>query len=110
MDQIPLWIKIAYTLFICVLVPVYWVQYGPGNFLWFSDIALFVTAAALWLETRRINTRATAYNTLDYMHARHLHSVVICSSDFHLYRTVRSFRESGKYHIKANPDGSETDI
>lgn len=51
MDQIALWIKIAYTLFICVLVPVYWVQYGPGNFLWFSDIALFVTAAALWLES-----------------------------------------------------------
>jgi hypothetical protein len=50
-DQIALWIKIVYTLFICVLVPVYWVHYGPSNFLWFSDIALFVTAAALWLES-----------------------------------------------------------
>lgn len=50
-DQIALWLKIVYTLFICVIVPVYWVQYGPGNFLWFSDIALFVTAAALWLES-----------------------------------------------------------
>ena len=48
---LPLWLKIAYTLFICVLVPVYWKQYGPGNFLWFSDLALFVTAAALWLES-----------------------------------------------------------
>jgi hypothetical protein len=47
----PLWIKISYTLFICILVPVYWKQYGPGNFLWFSDLALFVTAAALWLES-----------------------------------------------------------
>ena len=46
-----LWLKIVYTLFICVLVPVYWVRYGPGNFLWFSDIALFTTAAALWLES-----------------------------------------------------------
>ena len=46
----PEWLKIVYTLFICVLVPVYWIQYGPGNFLWFSDIALFLTAAALWLE------------------------------------------------------------
>src|SRR6185295_1816403 len=36
---------------ICVLVPVYVVQYGPGNFLWFSDIALLATAAALWLES-----------------------------------------------------------
>ena len=46
-----LWLKIVYTLFICVLVPVYWVRYGPGNFLWFSDIALLTTAAALWLES-----------------------------------------------------------
>jgi hypothetical protein len=50
-DQIPLWLKIACTLFICILVPVYWIQYGPGNFLWFSDIALFVTTANLWLES-----------------------------------------------------------
>lgn len=49
--QIPLWIKVSYTLFLCVLVPVYWVQYGPKNFLWFSDIALLTTAAALWLES-----------------------------------------------------------
>lgn len=47
----PLWLKISYTLFICILVPVYWKQYGPGNFLWFSDLALFITAAALWLES-----------------------------------------------------------
>ena len=47
----PLWLKISYTLFIFIIVPVYWKQYGPGNFLWFSDIALFVTAASLWLES-----------------------------------------------------------
>jgi len=49
--SLPIWLKIAYTLFICILVPIYWQQYGPGNFLWFSDIALFVTAASLWLES-----------------------------------------------------------
>lgn len=48
---IPLWIKIVYTLFVCILVPVYWLEYGPQNFLWFSDIALLTTAAALWLES-----------------------------------------------------------
>lgn len=47
----PLWLKISYTLFICILVPVYIKQYGPGNFLWFSDLALLITAAALWLES-----------------------------------------------------------
>lgn len=49
--MIPLWLKIAYTLFICVIVPIYWKQYGPGNFLWFSDIALLVTAVTLWIES-----------------------------------------------------------
>ena len=42
----------AYTLFVCVLVPVYWVEYGPTNFLWGSDIALFLTLLALWMESR----------------------------------------------------------
>lgn len=50
-DQIALWIKVLYTVFLAVLVPVYWVHYGPRNFLWFSDIALLTTAAALWLES-----------------------------------------------------------
>jgi len=48
--QVPLWGKVLYTLFLCVLVPVYWIHWGPKNFLWFSDIALLVTGAALWLE------------------------------------------------------------
>ena len=51
MIPIPLWIKIFYTLYLCVLVPVYWAKYGPSNFLWFSDIALLATAVALWLES-----------------------------------------------------------
>lgn len=50
--MLPLWLKIAFALFLCVLVPAYWrkADAGPLNFLWFSDIALFGTAAALWLE------------------------------------------------------------
>ena len=48
---IPLWLKVAFTLFVLVLLPVYWRQYGPGNFLWFSDIALLLTVPALWLES-----------------------------------------------------------
>ncbi len=51
LDQIPLWLKVSYTLFVFLLVPLYWVQYGPGNFLWFSDIALLLTVPALWLES-----------------------------------------------------------
>ena len=51
MELVPLWTKIVYTLFLGVLVPVYWIYWGPKNFLWFSDIALLGTAVALWLES-----------------------------------------------------------
>jgi len=48
--EIPLWIKVGYTLMVAVIVPVYLAYYGPANFLWFSDVALIVTGVALWLE------------------------------------------------------------
>ena len=54
--KVPLWIKVTYTLFLCVLVPVYWHGLGPTNFLWASDIALFITFVALWLESRLLNS------------------------------------------------------
>ena len=50
-ELIPLWIKIAYTVVVLITVAVYLFQYPPGNFLWFSDIALIATAIALWLES-----------------------------------------------------------
>ncbi|MGI8891878.1 MAG: membrane-associated protein [Bacteroidia bacterium] len=50
----PLWIKISYTLFVFILVPVYWKNWGPANFLWFSDVALFGTLLALWMESSLI--------------------------------------------------------
>ncbi len=47
---LPLWLKIAYTVFVAILVPVYWRKWGVPNFLWFSDIALLLALPALWLE------------------------------------------------------------
>lgn len=47
---VPLWLKLAMTAFVAVLVPVYWVHYGPANFLYFCDMALLLTLAGLWLE------------------------------------------------------------
>src|SRR5688572_4833848 len=58
-DQIPLWLKVSFTLFVCLLVPVYWVQYGPGNFLWFSDIALLLTVPAVWLDNALLASMMT---------------------------------------------------
>jgi len=48
----PVWLKLAYTGFVAVLVPFYVANYGPSNFLWFSDIALLTTVVALWRESR----------------------------------------------------------
>ena len=48
--RIPLWLKLAYTAFMAVLIPVYWANYGPSNFLYFCDVALLVTLAGIWRE------------------------------------------------------------
>ena len=64
--KIPLWVKVVYTAFLAVLVPVYWAYYGPANFLWFSDIALLVILPALWLENRFLaSTQAVSVALLE---------------------------------------------
>jgi hypothetical protein len=57
--QLPLWIKIGYTLFVAVLVPIYLKQYGPANFLWFSDVALLAMVPGLWAESPLIVSTMT---------------------------------------------------
>jgi hypothetical protein len=49
--RIPTWVKVAYSAFVAVLVPSYWVTYSPWNFLYFCDIALLVTGVAIWVES-----------------------------------------------------------
>jgi len=53
MTETPLWLKLTYTAYVAVLLPAYArkADAGPLNFLWFSDLALFSTGAALWLES-----------------------------------------------------------
>lgn len=50
----PPWATLPVTTFTAVLIPVYWIEYGPGNFLWFSDIALFAVVIALWTGNRLV--------------------------------------------------------
>jgi hypothetical protein len=50
LNRIPMSVKLLYTAFMCLLVPVYWKNYGWTNFLYFCDVALFMTLAAVWLE------------------------------------------------------------
>lgn len=44
-------LKIVAILFMGVLIPVYKKNYGVRNFLWFSDVGLFLTVFGLWLES-----------------------------------------------------------
>ncbi len=50
--RLPLWLKIAWSVWLLVWVPLYLRQYGVQNFLYFCDLGNFFIAAALWLESR----------------------------------------------------------
>ncbi|QGM96308.1 hypothetical protein [Methylocystis parvus] len=49
--SVPLPLKLGFTVFMAVLIPVYWTNYGPTNFLYFCDMALLLTLAGVWLES-----------------------------------------------------------
>jgi hypothetical protein len=49
--RVPLWLKVGWSLWVLVWVPIYWHQYGLQNFLYFCDLGNFFIAAALWLES-----------------------------------------------------------
>ncbi len=48
--RIPLWLKLSYTGFLAVMIPVYLKNYGPTNFLYFCDVALLLTLVGMWKE------------------------------------------------------------
>lgn len=50
--ELPLALKLAYTAFMAVLVPVYAINYGPQNFLYFCDVALLLTLVGMWTNSR----------------------------------------------------------
>ncbi len=49
--RVPLWLKIAWTLWVVCWAPIYWKQYGLQNFLFFCDLGNLIIAAALWIES-----------------------------------------------------------
>ncbi len=49
-SRVPFALKLAYTAYMAVLIPVYWHYYGPTNFLYFCDVALILTLIAIWPE------------------------------------------------------------
>lgn len=48
---IPLLLKLGFTVFMLVLIPVYLRNYGPSNFVYLCDAALLLTLAGFWLES-----------------------------------------------------------
>ncbi len=49
--MIPVWFKVAYTLFVAYVGVIWLRNYGWKNFLWFSDIAFIGAVPAMWLES-----------------------------------------------------------
>ncbi len=49
--HVPLAVKLAYTAWMLVWVPIYWRENGPSNFLWICDFANFAILYALWRES-----------------------------------------------------------
>ncbi|HLV88587.1 MAG TPA: hypothetical protein VKV39_16500 [Candidatus Sulfotelmatobacter sp.] len=49
--RVPLWLKLAWTVWLLVWAPLYWRQYGAQNFLFFCDIGNVLIGFGLWLES-----------------------------------------------------------
>ncbi len=49
--RIPLWLKIGWTLWLLVWIPIYWRQYGSQNFLYFCDVGNVLIGVGLWWES-----------------------------------------------------------
>lgn len=50
--SIPLLLKLVYFTFMAVLIPTYWIHYGPANFLWISDVTLILAFLGVLFESK----------------------------------------------------------
>jgi len=65
--RIPAGLKWACTGFVLVLLPVYAMEYGLRNFLWFSNVALLVGLLGIWTQSRLlISTQAVSVSLLEF--------------------------------------------
>lgn len=49
--RLPLWLKLLWSAFVMMWIPIYWRQYGAQNFLFFCDLGNLFIAIGLWLES-----------------------------------------------------------
>lgn len=52
--RLPLWLKLAFSLWILLWAPTYVVLLGPQNFFWLCNLANFLILVGLWIESRRL--------------------------------------------------------
>src|SRR5579863_8754770 len=52
--RLPLWLKIAWTVWLIAWAPLYWRYYAAQNFLYFCDIGNVLIGIGLWLESALI--------------------------------------------------------
>lgn len=46
--RVPLWMKVGWSIWVAVWIPLYWKQYGLQNFLYFCDLGNLLITLALW--------------------------------------------------------------
>lgn len=51
-DVVPNWLTVLYTLLVVAIAPLFALEYGVRNFLWFSNVALFGTLLGILLNSR----------------------------------------------------------
>ena len=49
---LPTWLKVLFSVWVVGWAPVYFVEYGPQNYLWICNAANFLLLIALWREDR----------------------------------------------------------
>ena len=68
MKRIPRWLKIAFTAWIMVWIPIWISFYGLQNFLWICDLCNFILLIALWLESRLLfSSQLVAVLIIDFL-------------------------------------------
>jgi hypothetical protein len=87
--RIPLWLKIAWTVWLGIWIPVYWYHYGAQNFLYFCDLGNILIGVALWTENALIfSWQATglllfqSLYTIDLLSALLFHVHVIGGTEY----------------------------
>jgi hypothetical protein len=48
--RVPLWLKIGWSVWLMIWIPVYWHHYGAQNLLYFCDLGNILIGVALWTE------------------------------------------------------------